>query len=627
MATMHSAPETAPYNLSGLANRAIAALQSTFTARGHFPGGTQWAALRALVGVMEGMADGTAEQAIHLASLDPGSGKSTSVVEFARVLVRSAEHRDAGMLVCVGRLDEARALASDMIAAGIGQHVAVLTRDDEANALSGSAAPGAQILITTQQLLERRTRTVGLLSCGLFHFNGAPRAVRVWDESWLPGVTITLDSSQLGAVFGVANRLNRQFGRALEDMFIALREVPDQALFDVPDWTACGVIETDVLSGCKSDEARVTAAALFVISGRAIRVHREPYANANDDRILVSFKDTLPADIAPLLVLDASIRVRQTYADAVKHRGVKMLPVAEKDYGPLTVHLWKAAASKTGWLKNREVLLDGCARTIMAKPTEHWLVVTHRKDSRVGSIEAQLKRGLPPGVASNVSVITWGMHQATNAFRDYGNVILAGTLFMPTARYLALTHLAQNRPPEVHGFAEAEDVKKTTHGEHRNLILQAALRGRARQADGDRCQPMDLYLIAAAGSGIPTAENMEIMFPGCQVKRWAPVAPKLAGRALDASIVMGGLLDSGALAAANDFLPYSRISDLMPGKDGAPKVMHVRDFKRRVADSDPWRDHLATLGLIETTRPGRRHPTPGLRLAAEGELPDWQEAA
>lgn len=44
------------------------------------------------------------------------------------------------------------------------------------------------------------------------------------------------------------------------------------------------------------------------------------------------------------------------------------------------------------------------------------------------------------------------------------------------------------------------------------------------QAGGDRCKPMDLYLIAAAGRGIPTAENMAIMFPGYQVKRWAPVA-------------------------------------------------------------------------------------------------------
>ncbi len=620
--------------LGGLADRALATLQATFKARNHHPGGAHWAALTHLMQTMEAMANGTAKPNIFLASLDPGLGKSSSVVEFARALVSSAEHRDVGMLVCVGRLEEARALASEMADAGIRQHVAVRTSDDASNALSGCAAPGAQVLIVTQQKVERETRFQSFRSTSLFHYEGAVRAVRVWDEAWMPGAPITLDRASLGGLFAPAQRLSLPFYRALETMFFNLQAVPDGELFTVPDWTALsGITETDLLaavkgpSGTIAEETRLTASALFVIAGRTIRVRREAYAQDGEGRVVISYQDTLPSDLAPLLVLDASIRVRQTYADAVTHRDVKMLPKAVKNYEPLTVHLWKTAGSKTAFANNGDVLVKGMAATIMTNPEERWLVITHKQRGRVGDIEAQLRKELPLGVASRVAVRTWGNHMATNEFRDYGNVILGGTLFMPNCHYLALTHLAQDRPPEAHGFADTEAVLRTTHGEHRNLILQAACRGRVRQSNGLYCLPMNLYIIAAPGSAIPTTENIHTMFPGAAIKRWAPMPPRLTGKALDASTVLARLLDGGALAAPSDFLGYGAIAALMPGKDGAVKPMQPGHFNSRVADGDAWRDHLVTLELVETTQAkGGRSPARGLRRAQPDELSDWKDS-
>lgn len=620
---------------TGLAKQAITTLQATFEARSHRPGGLHMGALMTLMRTMEAMADGTATPNVFLASLDPGLGKSSSVVAFARALVLSAEHRDVGMLVCVGRIDEARALASEMQDAGIGRHVAVRTSDETANALSGNAAPEAQVLIVTQQKVEIETRRQSFRSASLFYYQGTVRAVRVWDEAWLPGKPITLDRASLGGLFRAAQRLSTPFYAALEDMFVSLRGVSDGDLFTVPDWTALsGVTETELLAalrgptGGSADDDRLTAAALFFIAGKLIRVRRETYAQDGEGRVVISYQDTLPDDLVPLLVLDASIRVRQTYADAVAHRGVQMLPSAVKDYSPLTVHLWKTAGGKSGFSKNGGELVQGMANTILSSPEEPWLVITHKTGSKTGDIEAQLRRLLPPGVSARVSVRTWGNHMATNEFRDCPNVILGGTLFMPNPHYLALTHLAQDRRPEAYGFAEHAAVVKTTHGEHRNLILQAACRGRVRQSDGLLCLPMNLYIIASPRSAIPTTENINIMFPKAAVKRWAPVAPKLSGRAADAAAVLGGFLSEGALETADDFLAYGALAVRMPGKDGQPKPMQAVHFNRRVADSDAWRDHLSTLELIETTRgTGGRAPARGLRRSLPDELPDWKDSA
>ena len=530
---------------SGLAQTAFRTLQDTFAARDHRPDASHLAALLRILETMEQMADGTAQPSIFLASLDPGTGKSSSVVEFGKALTASAEHRNVGMLVCVGRLAEVRALMGELADAGVGSRCAVQTSDKATNDLSSCPAQEAQVLIVTQQAAEAATRRQPFKAVSRFHYQGAPRAVRVWDEAWLPGAPITLDRADLGGLFTVAQRLSGRLWTALEDFFFELRSLPDGALVDVPDWTAVsGIRELDLLSmlefgrSATADQQRLTASALFFIAGRRIRVRRETYAADGDGRVIISYRDTLPEDVAPMVVLDASIRVRQTYADAVAHRGVVLLSEAVKDYSALTVHVWKTAGSKTAFKNNGSELIAGMAATIMSKPAERWLVVTHKPGQKVGDIEARLRRELPPGVAANVSIISWGSHLATNEFRDVGNVILGGTLFMPTCHYLALTHLAKGRPAEVHGFAGSEEVLRTTHGEHRNLVLQAACRGRVRQSNGRHCAPMDLYIIAAAASAIPTTSTIHIIFPGAQITRWCPVPPKLAGKALDAAVIL-----------------------------------------------------------------------------------------
>ena len=225
--------------------------------------------------------------------------------------------------------------------------------------------------------------------------------------------------------------------------------------------------------------------------------------------------------------------------------------------------------------------MTGIATTILTKPTERWLVVVHKRDPKVRDVQKAIERHLPADVRANVAFIQWGSHVATNDYADVPNLILAGTLFMRPSFYVALTHLAQDRPTAP-GFASRKDIERTTRGEHANLVLQAICRGRVRKSDGPRCLPMDAYLIAASNSGI--GEALTTIFPGCTVVAWDPL----------------GEADGGPVAAAEEFLQR----ELARGKQRVSyktiqETIGVtsKHFAERVTARPEWARVMDRLGL------------------------------
>ena len=52
-------------------------------------------------------------RSIHLSSLDPGVGKTTTVIFFLRALLASKAHEDVAALVCVRRKDQIEAIVKE----------------------------------------------------------------------------------------------------------------------------------------------------------------------------------------------------------------------------------------------------------------------------------------------------------------------------------------------------------------------------------------------------------------------------------------------------------------------------------------------------------------------------------
>jgi hypothetical protein len=525
------------YGMSNLADTAFASLQAFNAAHGHSPDEKHIKALRAIPDTLSAMAEGKAANRVYLSALDPGVGKSQATAHFARALVHSPDHREVGMLIMVGRIDEASGIARTL--QDVRENLAVFTSDDKVNALGGTgkdAQSSAQILITTHQRAERLIREHRTFSSiEAFHFRGQPRAVRVWDEAYLPGVPISQDRT---ALLGLVRPLlipYRKLADVIETFATQLRDVANDQLICVPDFEAeAGASFIEVVNNVDlSDEQLSSLMGLYAVGGTNVRA-------ASDDKMgvsLVSFEDVWPTDFRPVLVLDASGRVRTTYSDMEKYRGtIERLPTAVKRYEPLTIHAWKTQGGKHAFhdRKKREYLLDGIVELIQTKPDEKWLIVAH-KDAKGSSptIDALRKRlpsisvggPTPEGSDENpvddeeatVRVITWGNHMAVNAYRDFPNVILAGTLFMRDSSYIAMTHLSQGRPTR-DGFRPRSEIMATQKGEHAHFLLQALCRGRVRQLDGEYCKPMDAYIIASERSGV--IQQLPEIFPGCTMKTW-----------------------------------------------------------------------------------------------------------
>ncbi len=425
----------------------MASLRHFFDHHRHTPSADHWAALEDVVSTMAAMAEGHCPPKVFVSAVDPGIGKTQAMIHFARALVSSADHRQVGMMIGVARLNETASIAKTL---GIpADRLAVLTSDEELNAITSTAPSGAQVLVTTQQRIERATAGRGFEGTAGFHYGGLPRRVRVWDESWLPGHAVTLSKDDLLVLPKLIRPYSPELADALPLFALSLTDLEDGAAVEVPNFAVrCGVSLEDIAarstsrrSGLRGDQ-EATFEALAAMNGRTVRARQDGWAG----NTLLTYRDTLPSDLAPLLVLDASGRVRTTYVWMEQHRGnlVRLRP-AVKDYSPLTVHFWKTSGSKTGFERDCDALVKGIADTVLRKPSEDWLVVVHKPSAKVKDVAAALRRYLRGQIGQNLKVITWGNHMASNEFADVPNVILAGTLFMRESFYTALTHLAQDR--------------------------------------------------------------------------------------------------------------------------------------------------------------------------------------
>ena len=131
-----------------LSARTMEWLNAYFAEKDHHPSTEHLAALKDIADTMERMADGVCDQKVFLSSVDCGVGKSSTALAFVRTLMNSPDHSHVGMIICVGRLAEAEALASELTA--YQDCIAVLTHETAAD-LTPEMLDKAQLLITTQQ--------------------------------------------------------------------------------------------------------------------------------------------------------------------------------------------------------------------------------------------------------------------------------------------------------------------------------------------------------------------------------------------------------------------------------------------------------------------------------------------
>jgi hypothetical protein len=584
-----------------LTDATLASLRSTFSTYNHVPSEPQWEALADIIRTLAAMAVGICPAAPHLSALDPGVGKTQAVVHFLRTLLASPEHRDAGVLLCIPRNEQIKRIVAD---AGLSKgDYAVFSSDDAMNALGRGHGRhrDAPVLFISHAMLERRVVRAGSFEdVQAFQFRGKPRAVRVWDEAMVPGKPITVSRWSISHLFHYLKGDHPALVCDLEELVGQLSAEKDGNRFELPDLAAkhdVGIDEIRAVLRGKADAERI-AEALWPLFGRVVTVRQDSGLEVGEmgavkrGNTILDYSDTLPADLWPVLILDASGRVRDVYRLWEMERGgLVRLAQGPKRYEGHTVHVWKAGGSKTAWKRGASQLLDGIARTIQTRIEEEWLVVVHKADT-IHHVDAERELRVRLPQSARVSFTTWGKHDATNEYADIPNVILAGTLFFPKSALEALGRCAAGFPSSKGDF-ERKDLAAVEIGEHHHRILQALCRGKVRKCEGDRCPPnTHTYIIAATQNGI--AKSIGKVLPGAAIIPWRPHPSKpLTGRVAEALGIITGI--SGDRIAAREVM--ERMGWCL-SKDGAA------DFKQRVRHHPDFQLALANAG-VEEVREGR----------------------
>jgi hypothetical protein len=568
----------------------MSSVRLTFERGGHSPSVLQYSALFEMVSTLEQMADGTCFPQFYLSSLDPGVGKTTVFTHFIAHLIRSADHGDVSVLVCVSYKTEIRNLLRTLMQFGVSaSELGVFTRDDELNALGSSDRGAARVLITTHQMIARRCCGGSFSNVTAFQYYGRPRNVRVWDEAILPGEVVRLSADQIAGLQEPCRYALPDLGNGLESLVLKLRSAQPGSSFTMPTVASLGgrpaVTVLEMMAAGRRGRDATAAEQLLHLAGRTVCIRND----SNEVATALDYRETLPDDLAPMVILDASGRVRETYALWEDREGLVRLQTAAKDYSSLQINVWHRGGGKSSFGRHGDSLLKGIAATVNTRPHEKWLVV-HHLNALEGRFADDL-RGLVQ-TPDNLSFIHWGKHHGVNDYADISNIILAGTMFLPPMIYEGRARLAANLGAE-HELPD-ETLTAVTRGEHADLILQALSRAAVRRSEGDGCAPCTAYIIAAPASGI--AKDLPRIFPGCKVGRWRPIPQQLTGKVADAVAYVERFFDNKPCGTL-DFTTLRRHL----------QIKNISNFKKAIRKHPAFKAALEDLGVEEVVHGSGRY--------------------
>jgi hypothetical protein len=516
-----------------LTEATMVALRESFVTYGHNPSEAQWVGLRDLISQLEAMANGKADPLFHLSCLDPGVGKTQAICHFTKQLLKSEAHENVSVVICLGHLEEMKTIIVKDMELQQGDF-AVLAADCEENrellALGNQIPNVARVLFITQAMLLSRTKRAGNFEDATeFHYLGEPRQVRIWDEACLPARPFTVSLTKIQLLLDEASKVydKPKLYEELKSLAKGIEEVEDGGLFDIPGLEAI-VSKTRAYQIYKNQSKYVQDLVndLWLLSEKTVVIKR-----SGEQNIIAHYENTLPFDLKPIVICDASGRVRQTYPHWSKARGdLVALRHGPKHYGPLTLNIWEVGGGKSAWKANTDELLRGIVATVNSKPNEEFLILHHMFKEGWFNIDVPERVKALAKNPHRLKFAHWGGedYRATNKYKDIKNVILAGTLFYDRGYYDALGRLSRGLKSEER--LSKEQLRDIELGEHANIILQAVCRGNVRMGDGGQCGECDVYVIANPNSGIPAMLRSDLIFPGAKVVAWNPVKRELTGK-------------------------------------------------------------------------------------------------
>lgn len=402
----------------GLADTAHASLVQLFGEVGHRPSTEQWDAILDLLDCLERAADKALNiHALYVSAIPAGTGKSASLVAFAKALMDAPHYARTGMVITCNRVSEVRDIAKAL--SGYRSKLCIIVGKANVEVLAmgdHQAADRAQVVVSTQAALKETLRTaLSFDHARRFYYLGKRRDVVSWDEALTFSRPVVLDAA---VVAGLTKEMGRQSVEAsavlLEWAARMLRAPTGECV--VPDFEALGVdfhrLENDASD---RDDLAMSAKALGAISADTGWVMR----NGNGSSMVTKVPE-IPNSMMPVIVTDASAAVgvhHASYAQMAEKRLIIRLKEATKTYSNMTIRLVNTAASRSTYRDkvntSGKELIEMAVRYIRSVAPDKVLVIGYKswmtmKGVEERTIKAAIEARLTPQERDRVDYLAYG---------------------------------------------------------------------------------------------------------------------------------------------------------------------------------------------------------------------------
>lgn len=512
----------------------------------------------AIARTVQDIVQGVAKRKVFVSPMPTGAGKTTALKESVMAIVNDPALSHIGIVIFLKRLAEVEALIREL---NLPPAKFVVRTGKENIDLNNMGRTGqcdtkkcrervhrkAQVLFVTQDKLQHliANGSKSYQSMPFFDYCGEgyegdkscgrPRQLIFWDETYLPIDPVTLTLDEVRAFAGkllvngqsdAANMLISWIEQQLSlrpqwkrfpkwDLGIKLSDVPE--LFDKLEESG--------------ERNKVIAAAMFYLRGREVRLEYQDY---DKQTVTISYRRTLPYDMEPMIVFDASASQKSLYHLMEKKGGyqIEQLPTVKKTYKNLTIRFHERAAGTVAYSSkaNLDQFAEIAADAFLAKPKGQSVLFVIRKGKKAPAttlralIETRIKeRGGDPGLAR---FITWGTHTATNEFSDVPHIVVIGLYQMPLKEIVGMVYGTSSKPMSAE--LNPNELELARMGEMRHHLFQAIGRGQTRNMRNGDVPEGSTVDIISSGWGPMGFKNpldtLSDMFPGATVLPWHPKA-------------------------------------------------------------------------------------------------------
>jgi hypothetical protein len=278
---------------------------------------------------------------------------------------------------------------------------------------------------------------------------------------------------------------------------------------------------------------------------------------------VVQFRRLVPDELHSVLVLDASYPIRTLQKlDATLQDAEKRVPAfkrlgfalsATKDWRRVTFHQLRQGGGRStlrgmfGQPREDNWLADEIIKVVKSRPPdEAWVFVTYKrrpyeKRAMVDALRDDLEKAgidttsLTPAGHPRFSFVTWGTHDASNAYRHAQNLVLVGVM----QRDKVELHAAALGQMDLLGGLVTSDALKQLHrDELTHLVFQAASRGASRTVTDGVAGESRVWFVEKNGD---VSKRLARVCPGATFLPWEVDPPTATTVALTAEAIREAL--------------------------------------------------------------------------------------